>query len=204
MEDLPPVPRFVYVTGREDASREKTCVVKMRGWDGQSAVDRGAGLGGAENNHHSHCGQSHRDRGFGEGARAHLLRGQGFPQGLHRGCGEPAGHRPLKLPRRRQHISAPSSCVRVRPGGHHHQHLRQGKIKIRDVSSMWLSFMMVHKKITLCYRRRRSSESKAAAASLAHSTGVTATALTLGMGAYITLVGLPLRFSEDAFGPGWL
>jgi hypothetical protein len=43
MEDLPPVPRFVYVTGREDASREKTCVVKMRGWDGQSAVDRGAG-----------------------------------------------------------------------------------------------------------------------------------------------------------------
>jgi hypothetical protein len=46
MEDLPPVPRFVYVTGREDASREKTCVVKMRGWDGQSAVDRGAGLEG--------------------------------------------------------------------------------------------------------------------------------------------------------------
>ena len=63
---------------------------------------------------------------------------------------------------------------------------------------------MIHKKITLCYRRRRSSASKAAAASLAHSTGVTATALTFGMGAYITLVGLPLRFGEDAFGPGWL
>lgn len=200
MEDLPPVPRFVYVTGREDASREKTCVVKMRGWDGQSAVDRGAGARGAENNHHSHCGQSHRDRGFGEGARAHLLRGQGFPQGLHRGGGEPAGHRPLKLPRRRQHISAPSSCVRVRAGGHH-QHLRR-QIKIREFDHV--EFMMIHKKFTLCYRRRRSSESKAAAASLAHSTGVTATALTLGMGAYITPVGLPLRFSEDAFGPGWL
>ena len=201
MEDLPPVPRFVYVTGREDASREKTCVVKMRGWVSRvSIVARG--LGGAENNHHSHCGQSHRDRGFGEGARAHLLRGQGFPQGLHRGGGEPAGHRPLKLPRRRQHISAPSSCVSVWPGGHH-QHLRQ-QIKIREMSSITLSFMMVHKKITLCYRRRRSSASKAAAASLAHSTGATATALTLGMGAYITPVGLPLRYSEDAFGPGWL
>ena len=109
MEDLPPVPRPVYVTGREDASREKTCVVKMRVRGGKSVVDRGAGaLGGAENNH-LRCGQSG-PQGFWVEGGAHLLRGQGFPQGLHRDGGEPAGHRPLKLPRRRQHISAPSSC----------------------------------------------------------------------------------------------
>ena len=109
MEDLPPVPRPVYVTGREDASREKTCVVKMRVRGGKSVVDRGAGaLGGAENNH-LRCGQSG-PQGFWVEGGEHLLRGQGFPQGLHRDGGEPAGHRPLKLPRRRQHISAPSSC----------------------------------------------------------------------------------------------
>ena len=70
MEDLPPVPRPVYVTGREDASREKTCVVKMRVRGGKSVVDRGAGaLGGAENNLLSHCGQSQRRGREGSGSR---------------------------------------------------------------------------------------------------------------------------------------
>jgi len=75
--------------------------------------------------------------------------------------------------------------------------LSKGEIKIRrceKIDHQKHVFAAKSRAENYCYRRRRlSSASNAAAASLAHSTGVTATALSLGMGAYDMPQGLPLR-----------